>query len=416
MRAETAAERSHSVSESIEKGLRAASSLGLKTEFSTFGDILLSYRCDLTDAAGNQVSGKGKGIGLQATASALFEAIEHYFLFARLAEITNRLKLGEHPLDAEIIDGSPSFSSHSVERAPSLSRINFRKLNARGIEISVPAFLLDPEFKSEFPDESEYLRRSGLCRYSTNSGTASGTTLEDAQLHALMELIERDALSIELLATVFAPNPRAIRIIARDSIRGDLESVVAVAERETAGIITIWDITSDTQIPAVLVRIVDPSDLRFGYFGSGASLFFDCAIVRALTEAVQGFHIYNYELPRPSLASAGRLHYTSSYRRCLLEYGRFEYGGGEIETSLNLLMKERQLKSNPTVKEQIEITVKALKAADVSVYERSIFSGDVHVAQIYSPKLERFFLASAGVFVTPGSRGLKVVSDSRRQI
>ena len=153
--------------------------------------------------------------------------------------------------------------------------------------------------------KSEYLRISGLCRYSTNSGTAAGTTLEDAQLHALMELVERDALSIELLATVFAPNPRSVRRMTRKSLTDELRKMFAIAERETGGIVTIWYIASDIQIPAILAAAWIPSDMNYGYFGSGASLYVDCAIKRALTEAVQGFHIYTAELPRPCLANIG---------------------------------------------------------------------------------------------------------------
>ncbi|MBW8728053.1 MAG: YcaO-like family protein, partial [Inquilinus limosus] len=184
---ETTPERSHSFSKSIEAGLLVASSLGLSTSFTAFGDKLPMYRCDVTDAAGLKIQGKGKGLGDQSIASALFEAIEHYCYVSCKPENLLRLKLGEHPLDGEIVDGSPSFSLLSRRQAPPLTRIIFEKINALGIEIAAPAFLFNPEFKSTSARESEFLRISGLRRYATNSGTASGTTIEDAQLHAIME-------------------------------------------------------------------------------------------------------------------------------------------------------------------------------------------------------------------------------------
>ena len=413
VRSERPPERTHGVSESIEIGLRVASSLGLSARFTAFGISLPMYRCDATDAVGGRVSGKGKGMGSQAVASALFEAIEHYFFSIDAEQTLARLKLGEHPLDAEVIDGSPSFSPISVKQSPPISRIVFRKLDAQDIDIAAPAFLFNPEFESPSARESEYLRTTGLCRYSTNSGTAAGTTLEDAQLHALMELIERDSLSIELLTTVFAQKPRPVRRIIHKSLTDYLSELVRLSEHETGGLVTIWDMTTDTLIPSILVRISDPSQMRYAYFGSGASLYIEYAIERALTEAVQGFHIYNTETPRPPLHSIGKRSLRTPYQRCLLEYGCFEYCGGEQEVSLSMLTKDYATHSALTIKEQIQVAINALNNAGISVYGRVIFSQEVYVAQIYSPGLERFFLASAGVPVVPGKRGLRRMALTR---
>jgi len=369
------------------------------------------YRCDVTDAAGLKIPGKGKGLGDQALASALFEAIEHYCHVTNKPRELLSLDLGEHPLDGEILDGSPSFSLLSKRQAPPLTRIIFEKINTLGIEIAAPAFLFDPDFKSVSASESQFLQISGLRRYATNSGTASGTNIEDAQLHAVMELVERDALSIELLATVFAPKPRPVRSIERGSLTDHLMELVALAERETGGKISIWYITSDIKIPAILVRLTDPLDSEYGFFGSGASLYVDYAIERAVMEAVQVFQICTAELSKPWLPTTDTAKRDSPYRRCLIEYGRFEYGGGEQRVTLSMLKHDCPARSNLAVKEQIEVAINILESAGVSVFSRSLLSHDINVVQLYSPKLERFFLVSAGVFVAPGKRGLKVLND-----
>jgi len=363
------------------------------------------YRCDVTDAAGLKIQGKGKGLGDQSIASALFEAIEHYCYVSCKPENLLRLKLGEHPLDGEIVDGSPSFSLLSRRQAPPLTRIIFEKINALGIEIAAPAFLFNPEFKSTSARESEFLRISGLRRYATNSGTASGTTIEDAQLHAIMELVERDALSLELLATVFASKPRSIRNIDRSSLTDYLAELVCLAERETGGKISIWNITSELEIPAILVRLTDPLDPKYGFFGSGASLYFDYAIERALMEAVQVFQICTAELSRPYLPDSISPQRSSPYLRCLIEYGRFDYCGGEANVTLSALYQRYQIRSGLTVVEQIEIAINLLEKFGVCVFGRTLFSQEIYVVQLYSPKLERFFLVSEGVFVAPGDRG-----------
>lgn len=408
---QTMPERSHSSSESIETGLRVVSSLGLSASFTAFGNKLPIYRCDVTDATGLKIPGKGKGLGDQAIASALFEAIEHYCHVTNKPGESINLKLGGHPLDGKIVDGSPFFSLLSRRRAPPLTRIVFEKINTLGIEIAAPAFLFDPEFKSASASESEFLRISGLRRYATNSGTASGTTIEDAQLHAMMELVERDALSIELLSTIFAPKPRPVRSIDRRSLNDHLEELVSLAERETGGKISIWYITSDIKIPAILVRLTDPLDPEYGFFGSGASLYVDYAIERALMEAVQVFQICTAEIVEPYSTKTNAANRNSPYLRCLIEYGRFDYCGGEQQVTLSALNKDCPMRSRLTVKEQIEIAVNILESAGVFVFTRNLLSHEISVVQLYSPELERFFLISAGIFVAPGKRGLKVLDD-----
>lgn len=408
---ETTPERSHSFSQSIEVGLRVASSLGLRTSFTEFGNKLPIYRCDVTDAAGLKIQGKGKGLGDQSIASALFEAIEHYCYVTNEPENSVILKLGEHPLDEEIFDGSPSFSLLSRRRAPPLTRIVFGKMDALGIQIAAPAFLFNPEFKSTAELESDFLRMSGLRHYATNSGTASGTTIEDAQLHAIMELVERDALSLELLATVFASKARPVRNIDRSSLTDHLAELVYFAELETGGTVSIWCIASELKIPAILVRLSDPLDPDYGFFGSGASLYVDYAIERALMEAVQVYHICTSELSKPYLPNSIFSKSSSPYLRCLIEYGRFDYSGGEQNVTLSALNQYYQMRSGLTVKEQIEISVSMLEKSGICVFQRTLLSHEIYVVQLYSPKLERFFLVSAGVFVAPGKRGLKLIDD-----
>lgn len=372
------------------------------------------YRCDATDLHGRKISGKGKGKGSEAVASALFEALEHYCLFISGSQALVRARLGEHLLDAEIIEGSPLFSLLSVRQAPPLSRVMFKGLLLPEVEIRAPAFLFDPQFKSSSARETVYLRMSGFSRYATNSGTAAGTTLEDAQLHALMELIERDALSIELLATVFAQSPKPVRRIVKESLSCYLRELVALVERETGGIVTIWHISSDDiHIPVILVRLTDPSDAKYGYFGSGASLYVDYAIERSLMEAVQGYRIYTEELSKPLLEGIEKLLPGSPYRRCLLEYGIFEYGGGERKVDFCTLVDDYSIYISMPIIEQINVAVNVLKYAGLEVYARTLFSQDIHVAQIYCPGLERFFLASAGVFVTPGHRGRRALFHAK---
>ncbi|MCY1058146.1 YcaO-like family protein [Nannocystis sp. SCPEA4] len=120
----------------------------------------------------------------------------------------------------------------------------------------------------------------------STSGLASGNHLLEAIVHALCELIERDATARSAGA-------------ADDASRVDLAGVTdpscrAVLERLTAASMLVGavDITSDVGVPAFACRIVDqPGAPRWAARGAcggyGCHLDPAVALLRALTEAVQ---------------------------------------------------------------------------------------------------------------------------------
>lgn len=120
----------------------------------------------------------------------------------------------------------------------------------------------------------------------TTTGLASGNTRDEALLHALCELIERDAVA----------RMDAMDAGELDARRLDLASVPAgpaagVLERfARAGLeIEVLDITSDVGVPAFHATIADPDPLRGGFIdrGMGAHVAPEIALVRALVEAAQ---------------------------------------------------------------------------------------------------------------------------------
>ena len=114
------------------------------------------------------------------------------------------------------------------------------------------------------------------------NGIASGNTLEEAVLHGLLEVIERDAQSIALAAKrarvpseKVLTSPRVADIIARIS-RAGLRY-------------TLKDITSDLGVPVFYAIVWDPANESAWYFsgGTGCHPAAEIAAVRALTEALQ---------------------------------------------------------------------------------------------------------------------------------
>lgn len=120
-----------------------------------------------------------------------------------------------------------------------------------------------------------------LFRSNTN-GLASGNTLEEAIFHGLMEVVERDALSI---AEVTRDPGREIVLYKKDGLAFELYEKFCKANVD----VKLWYLPSDSGIPTVLAaaddkELMDPALLVMGV---GTHLDARIALLRALTEVAQ---------------------------------------------------------------------------------------------------------------------------------
>jgi YcaO-like protein with predicted kinase domain len=119
----------------------------------------------------------------------------------------------------------------------------------------------------------------------TTNGLASGNTRDEAVLHGLMEVIERDAITLWKLGAAAWCSASAVRLgtVADPSCRWLLDRFAA------AGIeVAAWDVRSDLGVPCFLALIRDPSgETGAAELGGGAHPAPEVALARALTEAAQ---------------------------------------------------------------------------------------------------------------------------------
>ena len=122
----------------------------------------------------------------------------------------------------------------------------------------------------------------GLFKSNTN-GLASGNVLEEAILHGMFEVIERDAWSIfELTHKNYAQ-------IDLDTIESDIVNDT-VDKFESEGIkIKLMDFTADIKVPTIAASADDTilKDAGLLTLGMGTHLDPEVAILRALTEVAQ---------------------------------------------------------------------------------------------------------------------------------
>ena len=119
----------------------------------------------------------------------------------------------------------------------------------------------------------------------SSNGLGAGNTRAEAVRHALLELIERDALS--LWQQRAALRRRTGRVVLEGNTTPVLAALVeTLAAAEFA--VALHDITSDLAVPAFLAVIVDRRD-RAGHAGLGSAAHPSAALAaqKALLEAIQ---------------------------------------------------------------------------------------------------------------------------------
>ncbi len=225
---------------------------------------------------------QGKGLGrAQARAGALMESIETWH-----AETPGLAKLRVAPVRAT---GDPGFLDLSTLRPPRGSRLRpdlpipwvpGRDL-ATGRTVMVPAELVEL-------DTTAPKAEGRGCFTLTTSGLASGRTPAEAALHALLELVERDAVTLWGLHDPF--ERAATRIDLATVRRPELRDLLARL-RDAEMLVAAWDVTSDLGVPVCLCHLMadrprahEPGGWEFG---SACRADPENALLAALLEAVQ---------------------------------------------------------------------------------------------------------------------------------
>jgi ribosomal protein S12 methylthiotransferase accessory factor len=122
----------------------------------------------------------------------------------------------------------------------------------------------------------------------SSNGLGAGNSFLEALASALYEVVERDAIAC-LRASLFAGQlPHTFR----EQTLADVYPLVAglIDKCRLAGVqIRVWDSTVDTNIPTYMAYVYSRSDESVGVMvGYGTHLEPEVAIVRAITEALQG--------------------------------------------------------------------------------------------------------------------------------
>jgi ribosomal protein S12 methylthiotransferase accessory factor len=220
---------------------------------------------------------QGKGATLAAAkVSAIMEAVESYSAEQPSPAITRerfgRWRDGGFLLPRQLL-------CRELDEAAAIPWVAGVELTS-GEAVFVPEELVRTDFSAPPPPGYGWF-------LSGSNGLAAGNTRAEALVHAICELVERDARAL------WYRRPQAARNAAHiepSSIADPAVAALLRALRDAGMIVVVWDITSDIGLPSFTCVIDDAAGAppflgRFG--GSGCHTSAPVALARALAEAAQ---------------------------------------------------------------------------------------------------------------------------------
>lgn len=385
---------------------------GWTVETEDFGGALTTVKCSLRDAEGELISrGFGKGDAATSMAGALHEAVEHYYCKASRVSTPVDYVAAEHFIDDPRYAGLPFLSAFADNRGRRLACRRYRSFFAGRRDIQVPLFLSFPDYpvgtQAGAPSgaqwgEGDDFDYQSVIRYSSNSGTAIGASLEEAALHGIGEIVERDAWSLFLLAHYLGGPGRYGALIDRACLPDEVGRVLRLAERRIGREVLLIDATSDLGYPTFIATVAErrPEEIVHPH-GCGASSYAHYAAMRALSELVQCVDIKQHSA---HLAELDRLALDAlaAYPR-LQACAYFEIDRDRLERVDWPHPDKPRLAPDLLLPE----VVADLEARGIELYYAVNHSegDDFCVASCVSFELERFFLATSGILMAPGRRG-----------
>ena len=201
------------------------------------------------------------------------EALENLIEFCRL-DISKS--------DKPLLNCSPDINLITPSQKILLGRFRFLSFCEDAGPLYFPAFLTQPNYLSFQDGEKDKILRLGLVRYSSDSGTASGLSVNKATLHALLERKERDAIGMKLIRTVISRDAFPVRRFRLTNFPTKLASICDAAATEVNGKLSLWVLTSDIGIATTMAAWLTQGG---HYFGNGTWLSREYSVETAVVES-----------------------------------------------------------------------------------------------------------------------------------
>lgn len=405
-------ERSFSIPEALERTKSLLTELALAAQLDFAGDLVITTKCILTTGLGEFVNfGYGKGPKQTSIAGAVYEAIEHHalqvesLLEANLTYEHSRTFIETTPLELTRPLRVLAESSPGVLPFRTYSEIGGSDVVLYPFALSNPRYL-DELASGDLKNPSDSFGYAHLERYCTNNGVAIGGTEIEAQIHGLLEVVERHSLSQFLVQVFLKQDTKSMRLLAVESLPDELRDLYLKVEAEVKGRVLLVEIQNTFGIPCFCASIengIFPLEVA----GFGCSLSRQHALSRAMHELVQCYHVTAVFHPesvesRDIAVLAGLKPYPMHHMCAQMKLGKFCQEKGSLSINYSAAAdQEHTLDPNKYLSRLISL----LKSKGVRAYWSRIrtFSGGVHVGHCFIDGQDHFYCVTEGSLVFPNT-------------
>lgn len=320
----------------------------------------------------------GKGISVEhAKASAMMEGFERY----------SAEKQNENTVTGSISEISTKGNVIDIETLNLPKDFKKENIDSLNLEWNICHDLISgedyyvPSNAIYHPYVSNDNTVQSLFKSNTN-GLASGNSLDEALLHGMFEVIERDAWSI------FELTHKNSSQIDLDSIESDVVNDALLKFSENEINIKLMDLTADINVPTIAASADDTllKDAGLLTLGIGTHLDPEVAILRALTEVAQSratqIHGAREDTVRADFAR------TAGYER--MKRINKHYFQEEDE---KIALSDIKNNSTDSITKDIDIVLNELKANEIEhvlYYDLTRPELDVNVVRVIIPTMELY--------------------------
>jgi ribosomal protein S12 methylthiotransferase accessory factor len=374
------------------------------------GDVSAAF-VSLREGGIEVTRGMGKGAPLEALTGGYFESMEH---FATAKQQYGHGFAVYRPSEYFMADGRLE-GDRALQILADMPGIQVACSTLSclysGAKVLYPAFLTDPHLdpaKLEH-DISILQHLASVRRYSSNNGAAIGCSDEEAMLHGINEVVERDLLSRAMVSRAFCVSTEVGLVT---DLPADLRSLVEAAEDVTGDRIAILLLSGPGELPTFLA--MHHTEDGISPLGSGSSLCPFRAFRRAVTEYVQCC-VSRERAPngREGIAQAiGRLvDYEKLASVVAPRWPDFGRSGLKVVPlsfaqicAQHIPVKVDRLPKSVTA--CLSTTLRVARVSYTSILAGTIaeFGDGIVVKQIVIPQADRFFMISSGIPIMPSQR------------
>ncbi|MSP53933.1 MAG: hypothetical protein EXR81_06835 [Gammaproteobacteria bacterium] len=355
-----------------------------------------TYICKISN--GNFLTyGFGKGNKKKSLLGAIYEALEHYTSVPSLVNFPtticsyqeiNKSLLIKNKIPLELL-------SNTTFQKKNLAWIKLKNVS-NDSEVFIPAVSITPTYLSHrYPDDTFPYEKIYLS--STSTGIAIGSTFKEALQTALLEVIERDSLSLFIIKTFLSSKESEIILIQLTSLSEKIYKLVSYIENCFCSNLKIIFIPNEFEV-YTFCAIAYSSNYNLPIKGLGCSFDVEYAIQKALLELIEQCNIYNDFLKNKN----------EDVFNFLKQYPKFlECVTFNIQTSNTREYKFSDLNHRITYNvNSIEKLIDKTYAFGQSIYFSTLFErNDTFTVKVILSEAEEFFSIIKGVISPIGKRG-----------